>query len=232
MATTVFLRLPSDRLLRFEQDGFLRPFDVATVLWPAGYLLAQWIGNQCTGLQGKRVLELGAGIGAVSITAAECGASVVATDKELRSLGLTMANSVSNGIPIADSQSGASAVAGLTVQKFDWSDVTDLERILDAGPFDLVLGAALQFESRWDELWPLLQRLSSSAQSPRIVLVHTTNSIEVPAAVQLCEVSRTSGKEFGMVTRQNDLMSDFEVVELAEAGAVACTQHTDAHAEL
>mmetsp|Transcript_2860 Transcript_2860/g.9525 ORF Transcript_2860/g.9525 Transcript_2860/m.9525 type:complete len:210 (+) Transcript_2860:69-698(+) len=39
----VSVLLPGRRLLRLEQDGFLRPFDVATVLWPAGYLLGLWV---------------------------------------------------------------------------------------------------------------------------------------------------------------------------------------------
>ena len=34
------------KLRDLEQDGFLRPFDVATVLWPAEYLLAFWAADR------------------------------------------------------------------------------------------------------------------------------------------------------------------------------------------
>eukprot|EP00965_Chrysotila_dentata_P158102 5223104-Pleurochrysis_carterae.AAC.1 len=47
-----------------SSDGLLRPFDVSTVLWPAGYLLSQWVSSQeqCAPREGRRrVLEVGAG---------------------------------------------------------------------------------------------------------------------------------------------------------------------------
>jgi hypothetical protein len=95
-ATTVYVQLPRAYwsrtdfwpLLRLEQDGFLRVFDVATILWPAGYLLTQWVATQR--LAGLRVLELGSGVGAASVAAARGGARVVATDLEARSLALTV----------------------------------------------------------------------------------------------------------------------------------------------
>ena len=47
------------------QDGFLRPLHEPSVLWPAGYLLAQFVAHppRCASWRGKRVLELGAGVG-------------------------------------------------------------------------------------------------------------------------------------------------------------------------
>jgi hypothetical protein len=138
-----------------------------------------------------------------------------------------MANAVANGAHIVNPASGTKLSPGLAVQRFDWLNAADLQRVLEAGPFDMVLGAALQFESWWDKLWPLLEKLASS-QSTRLVLVHTTGNIVVPAAAALCEVRRKSGKIFGMVTRQNEFMSDFEVVELVARapGASNCrSQH-------
>ena len=41
------VRLPTGRLMRVEQDGWLRPFDMPTVMWPAGFLLAQWASGAC-----------------------------------------------------------------------------------------------------------------------------------------------------------------------------------------
>ena len=46
--------------MRVAQDGFLRPFDVSTVLWPAGYLLALWLQRPavCDSLVGASVTML------------------------------------------------------------------------------------------------------------------------------------------------------------------------------
>ena len=46
----------------------------------------------CDDFKGRRVLELGAGIGAAAIAAARCGASVLATDVAWRALALTVEN--------------------------------------------------------------------------------------------------------------------------------------------
>ena len=99
METLVHVKLLDGKHLSLEQDGRLRPFDVGTVLWPAGYLLAQWLSSPavCGRLAGTKVLELGVGIGAASITAAGCGATVIATDNSWQSLATATANAVMNG---------------------------------------------------------------------------------------------------------------------------------------
>lgn len=74
--------------LSLEQDGFLRPFDVAAILWPAGYLLTLCVAapRSCNvpeivqaanhafesrqSLVSPVAVELGAGIGAASIALA------------------------------------------------------------------------------------------------------------------------------------------------------------------
>ena len=112
----ISVRLPGPgssgrRLLRLQQGGFLRPFDLATVLWPAGFLLAQHVASVCGGRdrwRGRTVLELGAGIGLPSLAAAECGALVTATDLEDRALALIEANALDNGLVV-------------TSRRFDWS---------------------------------------------------------------------------------------------------------------
>ena len=54
----VQVRLPTGQLLRIEQDGLLRPFDLPTVLWPAGYLLALWAATAASGCApGAKVVE-------------------------------------------------------------------------------------------------------------------------------------------------------------------------------
>eukprot|EP00967_Tisochrysis_lutea_P142094 scaffold262053_cov32-Tisochrysis_lutea.AAC.1 len=145
-------------VIRLEQDGFLRPFDVSTVLWPAGFLLAQWASDadQCHRWRrsGLPILELGAGVGAPSIGLAKvCGSTVrvIATDGAGSSLALLAANVQLNG------------VAGrVQIENFDWHSDDDLERVVAMGPFAAVIGAALQLEKWLDRLWYVLCRLTQA----------------------------------------------------------------------
>lgn len=125
-------------VVQLQQDGFLRPFDMPSVLWPAGYLLAEWVAApaQCGGgsWRDKRVLELGVGIGASAVAVARCGASsVVATDKAWRALALTSENAALAGVGDR-----------VEVVQFDWEGEGDeweaAARSLAAehGPFDAI----------------------------------------------------------------------------------------------
>ncbi|CAE8588628.1 unnamed protein product, partial [Polarella glacialis] len=203
MEVSVMLLLPNRRLLRIEQDGFLRAFDQSTVLWPAAYLLSQWLASpdRCSQLRGRKVLELGAGVGGPAVAAAACGAKVLATDEALRSLALIQANAGLNG-------------EELDTEAFDWHDDAHLDRIRGHGPFDLIIGAALRFEDWWPRLWHVLSELSQGQRAPLIALVHSSDAIQPPAEwFQL--VQRISGDAYGMARpdRGPDFAaSDFELV--------------------
>ena len=121
----VRVRLVTGREIHVEQDGYLRPFDMPTVLWPAGYLLAQWASDpdNCARWRGGRVLELGAGVGVPSIAAAHnCARFVFATDIAPRSLALTRANAALNGV----------SATALVTRRFDWEDDTELQQLVRA----------------------------------------------------------------------------------------------------
>ena len=249
--THITVRLPSARLLRIDQEGWLRLFDPSTILWPAGYLLAQFLGRggweggrenvrQGGGerrnddashhssspsssvpasppwCDGGRVLELGSGVGAAAMAAASCGGDVIATDKAGRSLALIVSNAALNGIHVtvglgeeseggedgrggggigsgggggggggggsADGDGGvpvpaaattstvaaataaatATAVGRVRVEPFDYLNDGDVDRLVAAGPYDAIVGAALQFE-QWPQgrMWHVLRRLTS-----------------------------------------------------------------------
>jgi predicted RNA methylase len=201
----VSLRLVSGRLVHIEQDGFLRPFDMATVLWPAGYLLAQWASDprNCNAWRGGRVLELGAGTGAASIAAAHCGAGrVLATDGALRSLALTRANGALNGVE----------VGRLQTMRFEWESDSELQAVLQAGPYVAVLGAALQFEKWADRMWQVLRALTDSSPGATIALVHTAGSLG--KASDDFDEERVPGLHYGMHTAWRGDESDYEVVVL------------------
>src|SRR5215210_7366162 len=98
------------------------------VLWRSGVALAREL--DAADLAGRRVVELGCGLGVPSVAAARAGASVLATDAEPDALELLERNVRANGVSVE------TAV-------FDWSRPAAL---IERAPFDLVLAADVLYE--------------------------------------------------------------------------------------
>jgi predicted nicotinamide N-methyase len=95
-------------------------------------------------VNGKRVIELGAGLGLPSLTAALLGADVLATDWADDAVALLRANAERNHL-------------ALRVERVRWDEPDEL---LAQAPFELVLGADLLYEARnATQLLELLPRL-------------------------------------------------------------------------
>ena len=193
-----------------SQDGFLRPFDVGSVLWPSGYLLTLFVSNAfCASIKGKRVLELGAGVGGPSIASAKCGAAaVLATDRAFHSRLLIAANAARNGVVV-------------DVLSFDWLSEAELALLVARGPWDVVIGAAILVESWMARMWLVLEALLRSGResgastngSRTVLLAHTAGVIEPPVSSSFRISSRVPSEQFGMRNRFSGT-SDFEVVEI------------------
>jgi predicted nicotinamide N-methyase len=141
--TLTLLRPPSaDELIdeaAFAADEFL-PYWAE--LWPSGVALAGHVGS--LDLAGKRVLELGAGLGLPSLAAALRGADVLATDWAEDAVALLAANAARNGVP-------------LRAEVLRWDEP---ERF--GTGWDLVLAADVLYEQRnADQLLALLPRLGA-----------------------------------------------------------------------
>jgi predicted nicotinamide N-methyase len=111
----------------FDQEEFL-PYWAE--LWPSGLALARHVAAR--ELSGRRVLELGCGLGLPALAAAMRGADVLATDWAEDAIGLLQRNAERNGV-------------FLRVARVRWSDP---EPLLRPAPWDLVLGADLLYEAR------------------------------------------------------------------------------------
>ena len=98
-------------------------------LWPSAHALASVLWEQRDALAGRRVLELGCGLGLPSIVAARLGASVTATDFHPDAGAWCEANAAANHV-------------ALTFAACDWSAPPDWP------PFDLVIGSDLIYERR------------------------------------------------------------------------------------
>lgn len=66
-------------------------------LWPASYLLCDWLRERAEMIRGRRCLDVGCGLGLTAILAAGLGARVVAFDYELPAVEYARLNAAENG---------------------------------------------------------------------------------------------------------------------------------------
>ena len=111
----------------FEDDEFM-PYWAD--LWPSGVALARRVHGRR--LAGRRVLELGCGLGLPSLAAARAGARVLATDWSQPALDLLARNAELNGVPVE-------------TERVDWRAPQTLTA---RAPFGLVLAADVLYERR------------------------------------------------------------------------------------
>ncbi|MBM3162831.1 MAG: methyltransferase domain-containing protein [Chlorobi bacterium] len=95
-------------------------------IWPAAITLSSFIARELP-LAGKRVIELGAGVGMASVVAASCGADVLATDYSREALRFVAYNAMRNGV-------------SLDAIRLDWREVECAER------FDMLFAADVLYE--------------------------------------------------------------------------------------
>jgi predicted nicotinamide N-methyase len=117
-----------------------------SVLWRSGVALARELDDE--DLRGKRVVELGCGLGVPSLAAARAGAEALATDGDVDALGLVARNARENGVELETSM-------------VDWGDP---DHLVERGPFDLVFGCDILYERQGVAfLLDLLPRLAPVA---------------------------------------------------------------------
>src|SRR3954453_181347 len=111
-------------------------------LWPSSLALARAIGARS--LRNARTLELGCGLGLVSIAAAIAGGRVLATDWSAESIRFTRSNAQINDVDV-----DAAIV--------DWAEP---QALIDQGPWPVVLASDVLYEKRSvDQMLDLLPRL-------------------------------------------------------------------------
>ena len=127
------------------------------VVWPAGLAFARLLAHCPSFVAGKRVLELGTGLGAVGLTAARAGAAAV-----------TLSDYDEDVLHYATQAAHANGVAGIvSTARLDWtadtSAVDGVDALLagaDPDGFELVLGAdVLYAEQNARHIATLLPRL-------------------------------------------------------------------------
>lgn len=113
-------------------------------VWEASVLLAYFLGKQPVEM-GKKMLEIGAGIGVVGIYAALCGHRVTITDVNEDALLFARANAILNGLPNAD------------IRKLDWNEPDLPDR------YDVIFGSEVIYDRK---SYPLLVNFLDRALAP------------------------------------------------------------------
>lgn len=110
------------------------------LLWESAVMLASWLTGRAETLRGKRILELGAGVGLSGLVASYLGAQVWQTDHRADVLVLAQHNAQVNG--------------GLAPHQF----VADWRAWTHAVQYDLLLGADILYERAMHEyLLPIFE---------------------------------------------------------------------------
>ena len=102
-------------------------------LWPSAFALARHLAALDGG--GRRLLELGCGVGLASVAAAHAGFRVTATDYYDDALAFASVNVVRNGFPAP------------ATRMVDWRQLP-----ADLGTFDLVVASDVLYETRYPAL--------------------------------------------------------------------------------
>jgi predicted nicotinamide N-methyase len=136
---------------RFEEDEYMPYWGQP---WPAGVMLAETIMGGEAGL-GRSAVEVGCGIGLVSVAAARMGWTVTASDYDDDALAFTELNAERNGVKLADCKR------------------IDYRRPLDSAAYDCVMGADLTYEQRACE--PVARWIASGLKPQGLALISDPN---------------------------------------------------------
>ena len=134
-STSVELLRPADPNALITEEDYVRDERLPywADLWPSSIVLAKYMEKQPG--NGRRLLELGCGLGLVATAASRAGFLVTATDYYEDALEFTAVNV------------GRNAGASPTVRMVDWRALPD-----DLGTFDTIVAADVLYEARYPAL--------------------------------------------------------------------------------
>jgi predicted nicotinamide N-methyase len=127
------LRVPAPRIERGRRPLW-------AYVWPAGLVLAELVaGELAPRLRGKRVLELGCGLGAVGLSAAKVGAQVTLADREAEALEQVRSIAAENALTVETLLLEWSRVPEAQVERYEVILAADV--VYDPSQLSPLLGA-------------------------------------------------------------------------------------------
>jgi len=165
------VQLAGGRTIVIEQEawGLAGTWETGGVLWDSAVVLADFVITQKKALAwpGKRVLELGAGTGLVSIALAKEKSLVLATQSQTRCCDMFSSNVEKN----MDSTDIVST--GIRCDILRWSSHVDVDRIAKQGPWDVIVGSDLLFPENADVSSAVLLQMLTTLASNHTQVVMT-----------------------------------------------------------
>jgi predicted nicotinamide N-methyase len=151
-------------------------------LWDAAMVLAYVLGSQ-RDTEGKRLLELGAGLGAPGLAAAAAGYTVTLSDYEDIIMDFQRVSAAASGLK------------GIDFVHFDWLEPRTL------APFDVLVGAEILFR---DEFFQPLLDIFSTLLKPdgTIFLAHDATRQSLPKFLKLAD------KDFDIALKKQTMRRD------------------------
>ena len=186
---------PDALVARVETDADLQAFPYGLLLWPSALALAEHLTQQPRLVRGRRVLELGAGVGLPGLVARDMDGLVTQTDYQPAPLALARRNAQRNGI------------TDITWRLGDWRDFPPLP------PFDVVLGSDVLYERG---LHTALRTLLPGLVAPHGVLL-LSDPMRPPSAVFVDALER-DGWRVGMESKTVAWRGEPKEIALFTAG--------------
>jgi predicted nicotinamide N-methyase len=147
IAVTVTRPVDTDRLLDQIAHDPEQNLPYWAEIWPSGIALAADIARHPERIRGRRVLELGSGVGITAAVAVQHGAHLTVTDYAPESLLLTEMTVRRH-----------TGEAPASIRQMNWRG-SDVDTISREGRFDVVLGADLLYERR--DIEPLVAAIET-----------------------------------------------------------------------
>lgn len=191
---TVHVELRPDVVFQLlEAVAQPRPNHWARV-WPTSLAMSRWLLDQPSSSLPREALELGCGMGLVSVTAAHLGLVTHGTDREPLAIALALENAARNG------------VSGLTTSLLEWSDA-----VTTSTP--LLLASDVVYEASSPEvLYTLAHTAGLLAPGGLLVMAGPTARAEL--ANTLVDRFRAAGYAHGGATLQVEWEGHHDQVEL------------------
>lgn len=180
-----------NRLL--DASDHFEAFPYGLLLWDSSMILADTLGEMGT-LEGRSVLELGAGVGLVGLVARHLGAEVMQTDYASEALALALRNAQLN------------AIEGITRRLADWTQWSM------PGRFDFIVGSDILYDATAHA--PIAAVLNANLAEDGIAVFTDPGRTATPLFVQNM---REAGWQIEQTVRPIDAIQqvlNFETVEI------------------
>ena len=155
-------------------------------IWPSGIALADLLAEQPGYVAGRRVLEVGCGLGITAVSARRSGAQLTITDYFPESLALATLNLANSGFEASKTS------------LLNWRDPASIDALLVGGKYPIVLAADVLYESR--DIAPLIDFFDQVLAENGVLILAEPGR---PVAARFMTQAAESGWDIGEIARHD-----------------------------